>query len=78
MTDLSRDILRTLRCFGPISNADVARRLGLKMDETYRTIKRLEQEGLAVHPGKQAWDISRLGREWFDRQPGKPLALFAE
>lgn len=78
MTDLQRDVLRILRVFGPLSNADVARRLRLPLHQTYRAIYELTERGLAVHPKLQRWDISRLGREWFERQPGKPLKLFAE
>lgn len=78
MTPLEKDCLRMLRIFGPCSNADVARKLGVPMDKTYRAIYRLEKAGLAVHPKLQRWDISRLGREWFTRAGAKPLALFVE
>lgn len=76
MSDLETDVLRVLRVFGPCSNADVGRRLGVPPDRTYRVCYRLVELGLAVHPKLQRWDISRLGREWFDKQPPKPLSLF--
>jgi len=64
---MMHDVLRTLRVFGPCSNADVARRLGVSLDATYRAIKQLENDGLAVHPKLQVWDVSRLGREWLEK-----------
>ncbi len=78
MTELQADVLRMLRIFGPTSNAAIARRLGVPRGQTYVALYDLTARGLAVHPRLQAWDLSRLGREWFDRQPNRPLTLFAE
>lgn len=77
MSDLQRSVLIAYRIFGPCSNAEIARRLNLPPSKTYRVAYELENRGLLVHPKLQCWDISRLGREWFDKQPGKPLELFA-
>ena len=81
MSDLEASVLRMLRLFGPCSNYDVARRLrdelgGHFPGRTYRALYRLCVAGLAVHPKKQAWDISRLGREYFERMPTTTLRLF--
>ena len=76
MSDLERDVLRILRVFGPCSNADVARRLNLPLHKTYRALGKLCQDGLAVHPKLQRWDISKRGRKSFERLPRKPMALF--
>ncbi len=76
MTDLQRDVLRILRIFGPCSNADVARRLKVSMDRTYRDIVLLTELGYAVHPKLQRWDITDAGREYFERMPSRELALF--
>ena len=78
MSDLETACLRALRVFGPCSNAEVGRRLGVKPDKTYRVIYRLEKAGLVIHLNKQRWDISPLGRDHFARMPGKPLSLFEE
>lgn len=77
MTDLQRDVLVTLRVFGPMSNFAVARRLEAPASRTYRALAELVTEGYAVHPKKQAWDISEQGRRWFARRPGKALTLFS-
>jgi hypothetical protein len=77
MSDLEKDVLRILRVFGPCSNAAVGRRLKIPPDKTYRAICSLCVNGLAVHPKLQRWDISRLGREWFEKQENRPLALYA-
>ncbi len=76
MQPFEADVLRTLRVFGPCSNAEIARQMKEPLHRTYRTLYVLVGKGLAVHPKLQRWDISRLGREWFDKQPNKPLELF--
>jgi len=78
MTPLQEDVLRILRVFGPMSNADVARQLKLPLHQTYRALGELVGRGLAVHPKLQRWDISERGRRWFQDQPNKPLQLFSE
>lgn len=77
MTSYEAEVLKVLRVFGPCSNAQVARKMGESMDRTYRAIRHLNEMGLAVHPKLQVWDVSRLGREWFDKQDHRPLRLFA-
>ena len=76
MSDLERDILRIVRIFGPMSNADIGRKLGISPDKTYRVVYGLEQRGLLVHPSRQRWDISELGRDYFNTMPPKDLMLF--
>ena len=76
MTDFAADVLRTLRVFGPCSNAEVARRLGVPPHRTYRQLYRLAEAGYAVHPELRAWDVSPKGRRWFAEQPNRPLSLF--
>lgn len=78
MSDLERDVVRILRVFGPCSNADVARRLGLPTGRTYRTIYRLTAAGLAQHPRKQQWDITERGCRHFEDAPNQQPALFTE
>jgi hypothetical protein len=78
VTEFQADILRIVRIFGPMSNADVARRLRSRADVTYPALKDLESLGYVVHPKRQQWDISGVGRRWFRQQPNKPLTLFAE
>ncbi len=65
MTDLHRDVLRTLRIFGPISNREVAKRLKAPLHKTYRALQTLTDDGLAVHPGIAQWDVSDQGRQRF-------------
>jgi DNA-binding IclR family transcriptional regulator len=76
MSNLELACLSILRIFGPCSNADVGRKLGIAPDATYRAVKALEQRGLAVHPKLQRWDISELGRDYLRRLPAKDLTLF--
>lgn len=76
MTPFDEEVLKALRVFGPCSNAVIARRIGCKLHQSYRALNRLTQEGMSVHPKLQAWDVSRLGREWFDKQDHRPLRLF--
>lgn len=76
MSAFEISVLRIVRCFGPMSNADIGRRLGIAADRTYRTVYALEQRGLLIHPKRQRWDISELGRDYFERLPGKELQLF--
>lgn len=79
MTDLEISILRVLRIFGPISNADIARRLeGMVADKTYPILKCLVARGLACHPKKQRWDITDRGRRFFDLNGINEPALFRE
>lgn len=75
MSDMETDCLRLVRIFGPCSNADIGRRLGVAPDKTYRAIKRLEASGLVAHPKKQQWEISALGLGHFAFAPSQPLAL---
>jgi Mn-dependent DtxR family transcriptional regulator len=78
VTDLCADVLRVIRVFGPMSNADVARRLKVPLHQTYRAMARLCDDGMVNHLKLQEWDISERGRSWFQGQPNKPLQLFSE
>lgn len=78
MTGIELDVLRMLRVFGPCSNAEVGRRLGIGADKTYGAIKRLVAGGYAEHLKLQAWEITEKGRKVFDSQGGKKLVLFEE
>ncbi len=64
MSDLQLDCLRILRDFGPCSNADVGRKVNMPSGVTYSTVRELVAMGLAVHPKKQRWDISAVGRKY--------------
>lgn len=78
MSDLERDVLRTVRIFGPMSNADIGRKLRMAPDKTYPVVYALQQRGLLIHPKKQAWDISELGRDWLQANGLSAPALFKE
>ena len=78
MTDFAAAILRVLRVFGPLSNAEVARRLRVSPRRTYRQLYLLYVTGYAVRPELAAWDISDKGRRWFAGQPNRPPELFQE
>ena len=76
MSSLEIDILRILRVFGPCSNAEVGRKLRIRPDKTYPVIARLTEKGYAIHPRLQRWDISELGRDWFERNGINNVRLF--
>lgn len=78
MSNLEIDVLRILRVFGPCSNADVARRIVMPPNCTYVAIFRLVQRGMATHPKKQRWDITRKGRRYFERTGLNDPRLFVE
>ncbi len=71
LTQLQSDVLRTLRVFGPCSNAEVARKLEVNGVRTYIALSILVSHNLADHPKKQQWDITRLGRRYFSSMPMK-------
>lgn len=77
MTDLETNILRVLRIFGPCSNFDVARRIGMRPAKVYPIVKALTDRGFATHSRRQAWDISDHGRAWFEANGINELRLFA-
>ena len=77
MSDLCLNVMQILRIYGPCSNADVARRLGVSADKTYRAICELTNRGLAIHPKLQRWDLSVQGFRFWDKSPKQKLALFA-
>jgi hypothetical protein len=79
MNDLQTIVLRTLRIFGPLTNAQIAQRVFGDASPpdvaiTYRTVRALFEAGLAVHVG-QKWDISRLGRDVFARLPSRRVVF---
>lgn len=78
MTDIQRDILRMLRIFGPCSNAEIARRLGVLPYNCYRQLVLLTANGYASHPKIQVWEITAAGKEVFAIQPNRPLELYKE
>lgn len=76
MTDLDRNVLLTLRIFGPMSNAMIARRLKLPLHQTYLALGELVASGLADHPKRQVWSLSPSGALWFSLAPIRPLVVF--
>ncbi len=77
MTDAEINVLRILRVFGPISNADVARKIRpMTLNQTYRIVCKLVDKGLAIHPRLQRWDISELGRDYFKNNGINEVRLF--
>ncbi len=67
MSDRQTSVLRILRVFGPCSNIEVAQRLEITGKQCYDTMYIMHIAGLVDHVGEGLWDVSRRGREQFDK-----------
>ena len=61
MTTLEHNILLILRCFGPCSVDEVARRVGQYPYRTAKHLWMLRDAGLVIDPGFDDWDLSYDG-----------------
>lgn len=75
---IEREYLVTLRTFGPCSNAEVSRKMGMRMDAGYVMMLGLVKMGYAAQVSKQAWEITESGKTYLLARIGQEVSLFED
>ena len=78
LSEIQREALWLLIIFGPVSIAELSRRMQRSRQRVYQAMYQTQERGLAVRTGPRRWDATLLGRrtvEGLDRERAAIAAM---